>query len=81
MHPNSPRFASVSSLPDVFREALKRQRRKNWKRHQRRLAFEELEDRRVMTVDWRNPLDALDVSGDGVISPLDALQNACSPLS
>ena len=38
------------------------------------MLFESLEDRRLLAVDWRNPVNSLDVSGDGFISPLDALQ-------
>jgi RHS repeat-associated protein len=32
-----------------------------------------LEERRLLAVDWRNPVDALDVDGDHLIVPLDAL--------
>ena len=39
----------------------------------RPLLFEPLEDRRLLAVDWRNPLDAVDVDGDGFVVPLDAL--------
>ena len=42
--------------------------------YDRRLFFEPLEERRLLAVDWRNPVNSLDVSGDGFISPLDALQ-------
>ncbi len=34
---------------------------------------ESLEDRRLLNVDWRNPVDSIDVDSDGSISPLDAL--------
>ncbi|MEO8496497.1 MAG: dockerin type I domain-containing protein, partial [Planctomycetota bacterium] len=40
----------------------------------RRLLLEQLEDRRLLAVDWRNPVNSLDVSGDGSISPIDPLQ-------
>ena len=39
----------------------------------RRLMVESLEDRRLLNVDWRNPVDAVDVDNDGSNSPLDAL--------
>ena len=39
----------------------------------RRLMVESLEDRRLLNVDWRNPVDSIDVDNDGSISPLDAL--------
>ena len=41
--------------------------------HLRRLMVESLEDRRLLNVDWRNPVDSIDVDNDGSISPLDAL--------
>ena len=34
---------------------------------------ESLEDRRLLNVDWRNPVDSFDVDNDGSTSPLDAL--------
>src|SRR5437868_14393020 len=43
------------------------------KRSRRIFGFELLEPRRLNNVDWRNPLDAMDVSGDRFISPIDAL--------
>src|SRR5262245_52342011 len=39
----------------------------------RSLILESLEDRRMMTVNWRNPVDALDVTSDGNTVPLDVL--------
>ncbi|MGE0756877.1 MAG: peroxidase family protein, partial [Pirellulaceae bacterium] len=39
----------------------------------RRSYFEPLETRQLLAVDWRNPVDALDVTGDGRTVPLDAL--------
>lgn len=39
----------------------------------RRLLLESLEDRRVFSVDWRNPVDSIDVNSDGNVSPIDAL--------
>ena len=39
----------------------------------RRLMVESLEDRRLLNIDWRNPVDSIDVDNDGSISPLDAL--------
>lgn len=39
----------------------------------RRLILESLEDRRLFNVDWRNPVDSMDVDSDGSVSPLDAL--------
>jgi RHS repeat-associated protein len=39
----------------------------------RRLIVESLEDRRLFNVDWRNPVDSIDVDNDGFTSPLDAL--------
>ena len=37
--------------------------------------LELLEHRRLLNVDWRNPVDSLDVDFDGIVSPLDALVN------
>ena len=34
---------------------------------------ESQEDRRLLNVDWRNPVDSFDVDNDGSASPLDAL--------
>src|SRR5687767_12733196 len=39
----------------------------------RSLLFEALEIRQLLTVNWRNPVEALDVSGDGLTVPLDVL--------
>ncbi len=39
----------------------------------RHLIYEHLEDRRVMNADWRNPVNGVDVSGDGHVGPIDAL--------
>ena len=39
----------------------------------RSLRVEQLESRMLMNVDWRNPVDSLDVNSDLVISPLDVL--------
>ncbi len=54
----------------------------------RRLLVEMLEQRRLFNVDWRNPVDAIDIDNDGTISPLDALvdinyinANGSGPLS
>ena len=43
------------------------------KYRRRRLIVEMLEDRRMLNVDWRNPVDSLDVDSDGFIAPLDVL--------
>ncbi len=51
----------------------KRPSRNSHLRSKRRLIVEMLEDRRVLNVDWRNPLDSMDVDNDGNLSPLDAL--------
>jgi hypothetical protein len=42
-------------------------RRTRWHLHQ------SLEPRWLLAVDWRNPVDALDVNSDTVIAPVDAL--------
>ena len=66
---------SRSGLSVVIRARLAQQHRsRRIKRRDRQLRFESLEDRRLLAVDWRNPVNSLDVSGDGFISPLDALQ-------
>jgi len=39
----------------------------------RRLLLETLEDRRLLNIDWRNPVDHLDADGDRTIAPLDVL--------
>ncbi len=44
------------------------------KKRTRRPSFENLEARRLLAVDWRNPADNLDVNGDLLITALDALQ-------
>ncbi len=53
----------------------KSRNRRHHRRYSRRrgLLFEPLEDRRVMAVDWRNPSDSLDVTGDTFVVPLDVL--------
>ena len=43
------------------------------KPNRRRLLIESLEARRLLSADWRNPVDAIDVNRDGLITPLDAL--------
>ncbi len=43
------------------------------RRFKRRLILETLEDRRLLNVDWRNPVDSMDVDNDGAVSPLDVL--------
>ena len=43
------------------------------KHRRRRLIVEMLEERRMLNVDWRNPVDSLDVDSDGFIAPLDVL--------
>ncbi|MCA9124295.1 MAG: hypothetical protein KDB11_29165, partial [Planctomycetales bacterium] len=69
------RTGSASWLSSVFRSFLPpeiKSRRRT--QHARRVFFESLEDRRLLTVEWRNPVNALDVSDDGALSPLDPLQ-------
>ena len=39
----------------------------------RKLAIESLEARQLLAVDWRNPVNSLDVTGDGATVPIDAL--------
>ena len=51
-----------------LRSKLARRRRLS-----RLLRVEHLEPRQLLNVDWRNPLDGLDVDNDSFISPLDAL--------
>src|SRR5262245_60802040 len=46
--------------------------------HSRRLSrrlwgVEALERREMLAVDWRNPVDSLDVNSDGFVSSIDAL--------
>ena len=60
-----PRFASKSLL------AANKQR--SSRSRLRRLMVESLENRRLLNVDWRNPVDAVDVDNDGSASPLDVL--------
>ncbi len=43
------------------------------RQNSRRLIIEVMEDRRLLNVDWRNPVDSIDVNSNGSISPLDAL--------
>ena len=66
---------SRTSLSTVLRTRLtQRLRSRRTKRRDRHLLFEPLEDRRLLAVDWRNPVNSLDVNDDGFISPVDALQ-------
>lgn len=66
---------SQSSLSTSLRSRLARQLKgRRSKRRARHLRFESLEDRRLLAVDWRNPVNSLDISGDGFISPVDPLQ-------
>ena len=63
------RVASV-----VLSRLTQRTQSRRTKRRARRLLLEPLEDRRLLAVDWRNPTNPLDVSNDGLISPIDPLQ-------
>ncbi len=51
----------------------KLRRRRPRQKLARELIFESLEDRRLLTVAWRNPVDALDVDADGAILVQDAI--------
>ena len=64
-HKKRPGFSSKSrfAAKELFRNRSK----------MRRLMVESLEDRRLLNVDWRNPVDSIDVDDDGTTSPLDAL--------
>ncbi len=70
---------SKISLRQLSRNCLRKSRaRANSKRGNktvriRGMHFETLEDRRVLAVDWRNPVDSLDVTGDTFVVPLDVL--------
>jgi YD repeat-containing protein len=55
------------------RQPLTRNAKLKANRH-RITRFEQLETRWLMAVDWRNPVDALDVDANGAIVPLDALE-------
>ena len=69
-HRNFERIWFVMHDRKYFR---KRPIRSSSLRSKRRLLVEMLEDRRLLNVDWRNPLDSMDVDNDGNLSPLDAL--------
>jgi hypothetical protein len=56
----------------ILRSRRKRMRRRD--RRQRLRILETLEDRRLLTSMWRNPVDALDVTGDQYVTPSDALR-------
>jgi len=60
-------------LGSFCKRQLQSQQRKSKRANLRRLVVESLEDRRLMTVNWRNPVDSIDVDSDGSVSPLDAL--------
>ena len=45
-----------------------RRPRRRFVSRDRRLAFEPLESRRLLAVNWRNPVDSLDVNADGSIA-------------
>lgn len=49
-------------------------RRSRGSKQFRSLRIESLESRRLFAVDWRNPVDSLDVDGSGLIVSLDALE-------
>ncbi len=53
---------------------MSRQRKWRGRRRSRRTLFEPLERRLLLASDWQNPLDARDVSGDGVVAPDDVLR-------
>jgi len=53
---------------------MKRDRYRRAKQRSRALRLESLEDRRLLAVGWRNPVHSLDVSADGLLSPVDVLQ-------
>src|ERR1051325_8729229 len=73
MRSDPPRRAS-SSFSDWCRGTSRRNRREDCNPvRKQRLLLEPLEDRRLLAVDWRNPVDALDVNGDGIVVPPDAL--------
>ena len=61
-------------LSSFCKPKLQAEQRKRKRAHLRRLVVESLEDRRLLTVDWRNPVDSLDVNNDGNVSPLDVLE-------
>lgn len=52
--------------------AFSKRRRRNQPRR-RRLFFEPMEPRLLLAADWQNPILASDVTGDGFVTPLDAL--------
>src|SRR5262245_3109086 len=67
----------LSSDRVFWRRLNKRSRRTEKKRRRaqpRHFRFEFLEDRQMMAVDWRNPVNALDVNADGFTVPIDVLQ-------
>lgn len=51
-----------------------KQSRRQSKTLSRQPLIESLEDRRMLSADWRNPADNFDVNADQRITPLDALQ-------
>ena len=57
------------------RKLIRQRKTSTWKLssklRRRLLAFEILEDRRVLAIDWQNPVNALDVNADGFVSPID----------
>lgn len=57
----------AKSLSQVRRSSPKKKLRS------RALVLEALEHRQLLAADWRNPVNALDVTSDGDIVPLDAL--------
>src|SRR5688572_20032731 len=66
---------SRSNFSSGLRTRLaQRLRSRRTERRLRQLRFESLEDRRLLAVDFRNPVNSLDVSGDGFLSPVDPLQ-------
>ncbi|WP_164103003.1 RHS repeat-associated core domain-containing protein [Candidatus Laterigemmans baculatus] len=62
--------ANKDSMRSTVRARLRSAKRRQRTRQSR---FETLEGRLLLAVDWRNPVDSLDVNQDGSVTPLDAL--------
>lgn len=65
---------SIFGLASLQRSISRSKDRSQRRADRRRMLFEPLERRELLVSDFTNPLNALDVSNDGVVSPLDALQ-------
>ena len=80
LHDNSPHHFLNSSRETTIVATTKSNRRRKTvlsskirAERRRRLLIEALEQRIVLAIDWQNPLNAMDVTADGLVDPFDVL--------